>query len=58
MAKYDELWIVKDKYGQFWLGTLGATKDDTLSNLACLDDPKLQTEYETKVVKVKLVEVK
>lgn len=54
MGKSDELWIAKDKYGDFWLGTLGATKDDTLSSL---DNPEWQKEYELKIVKVKLVEV-
>ena len=53
MKKYNELWIAKDKYGDFWLGTLGATKEDTLSNL---DDPKWQKDYELKIVKVKLTE--
>jgi len=54
MANNDELWIAKDKYGDFWLGTLGATKNDSLSNI---DEPKWQKRYKFKIVKVKLVEV-
>ena len=54
MTEHDELWMAKDKYGDLWLGTLGATKEDALSNI---DNPTWQKDYKLKVVKVKLVEV-
>ena len=58
MAKYDGYiadhgWIAKDKYGIFWFGTLGRTKEDAETNF----NSKQKDEYELKLVKVKLVEV-
>ena len=49
----DQGWIAKDKYGIFWLGTLGKTKEDAETNF----NSKQKDEYKLKLVKVKLVEV-
>ncbi len=54
MEKHDG-WIVKDKNGDFWYGTLGKFKQDVESQL---EDSMGKYEHDLKIVKVKLVEVK
>lgn len=53
MAEYDG-WIAKDKFDDFWLGTLGKTREDVESNI---DNSAWKKEYKFKIVKVKIIEV-
>ena len=53
MAKEQYLYIAKDKYSHFWLGTIWHTKEEVESN-----QKNSINKYKLKVVKVKLVEEK
>ena len=54
MAEKHDGWIAKDKYGDFWYGSFRLNKSDTKLSI----EGKWNKQYEFKVVKVKLMEVK
>ena len=55
MAKNYDGWIAKDQDGEYWLGTLTPTKEETEAHI--LKQGEWSKKFKFQFVKVKLVEV-
>lgn len=56
MSKEYDGWILKDKYGDLWYGTFGATEREAKAHLRKCK--QWQKRYSFKIIQVKLMEVK